>query len=96
MQIITSITDQPKQKFILRLDNNESATMRLYYYESQSSWYFDIEYKDYIREILSHRIHYPRADVSRSVSNARIGVVNLIHLSPPPLHRLHRRGDPKG
>ena len=48
MQIITSITDQPKQKFVLKLDNNESATMRLYYYESQSSWFFDIEYKDYI------------------------------------------------
>lgn len=48
MQIITSITNQPKQKFVLRLDNNESATMRLYYYESQSSWYFDIEYKDYV------------------------------------------------
>ena len=45
MQLITSITDQPKQKFTLRLDNNESAQMRLYYYSSQKSWYFDIEYK---------------------------------------------------
>ncbi|MBQ3946368.1 MAG: hypothetical protein II670_12290 [Alphaproteobacteria bacterium] len=44
MQIITSVTDQPKQQFNLKLDNNERATMRLYYYESQNSWYFDIEY----------------------------------------------------
>lgn len=47
MQIITSITDQPKQKFTLRLDNNQAATMRLYFYQSQNSWYFDIEYNEY-------------------------------------------------
>lgn len=44
MQIITSITNQPKQRMVLRLDNNESVTMRLYYYQSQNSWYFDIDY----------------------------------------------------
>jgi hypothetical protein len=48
MQIITSVTDQPKQKFNLKLDNNERATMRLYYYQSQNSWYFDIEYNGYV------------------------------------------------
>lgn len=48
MEIITSITAYPKQQFILKLENNEFATMRLYYYSSQQSWYFDIEYKDYI------------------------------------------------
>lgn len=48
MEIITSITAYPKQEFILRLENNESAIMRLYYYSSQQSWYFDIQYKDYI------------------------------------------------
>lgn len=47
MKIITSITDAPKQQFELRLEKNESATMRLYYYQSQNSWYFDIQYKDY-------------------------------------------------
>ena len=47
MQIITSITAEPKQRFVLTLDNNESAIMHLYYYASQKSWYFDIEYKDY-------------------------------------------------
>ena len=44
MEIVTSITEQPKQEFILKLDNNDQATMRLYYYQSQNSWYFDIEY----------------------------------------------------
>lgn len=44
MQIITSITEQPRQKFTLKLDNNQQAIMRLYFYESQKSWYFDIEY----------------------------------------------------
>ena len=44
MQVITSITEQPKQEFNLKLDNNQTAKMRLYYYASQSSWYFDIEY----------------------------------------------------
>ena len=48
MEIITSITAYPKQEFVLRLENNESALMRLYYYATQQSWYFDIEYKDYI------------------------------------------------
>lgn len=48
MRIITSIGMQPRQRFVLKLDNNESAIMRLYYYSSQNSWYFDIEYKNYI------------------------------------------------
>lgn len=48
MQVITSITAQPKQQFVLALDNNESAIMRLYYYPTQGSWYFDIEYNDYV------------------------------------------------
>lgn len=48
MKIITSITSEPKQRLVLNLDNNESAIMRLYYYSTQKSWYFDIEYKDYI------------------------------------------------
>lgn len=48
MQIITSLTNEPKQQFNLRLENNETATMRLYFYESQNSWFFDIQYKDYI------------------------------------------------
>lgn len=48
MKVITSITAEPKQRLVLILDNNETAIMRLYYYSSQRSWYFDIEYNDYI------------------------------------------------
>lgn len=48
MKIITSIAAQPRQRFVLKLDNNESAIMRLYYYATQNSWYFDIEYGNYI------------------------------------------------
>ena len=48
MKIVTSLTSNPKQRFLLRLDNNTTAIMRLYYYASQQSWYFDIEYDNYI------------------------------------------------
>lgn len=48
MDVITSITSNPRQKIILKLDNNETALFKLYYYATQQSWYFDIEYKDYI------------------------------------------------
>ena len=48
MKIITSITNDSKQSFTLRLENNETARIYLYYLTTQSSWYFDIEYKDYI------------------------------------------------
>ena len=47
MKVITSITAEPKQRLVLILDNNETAVMRLYYYSSQRSWYFDIEYNGY-------------------------------------------------
>lgn len=48
MKLVSSITTEPKQRFVLKLDNNESVIIRLYYYSSQNSWYFDIEYNDYI------------------------------------------------
>lgn len=48
MNVITSITSNPKQKIILKLENNETAIFKLYYYTSQNSWYFDIEYNDYV------------------------------------------------
>ena len=47
-KLLTSITSQPKQRMVLQLDNNDSAIMRLYYHPSQTSWYFDIEYGNYI------------------------------------------------
>ena len=48
MKIITSITSEARQRIVLKLDNNEKAIMRLYYYASQNSWYFDIDYNGYI------------------------------------------------
>jgi hypothetical protein len=48
MKLVSSITTEPKQRFVLKLDNNESVIIRLYYYSSQNSWYFDIEYNEYI------------------------------------------------
>lgn len=50
MRLITSITSAPRQRFVLKLDNNETAIMSLYYYTSQNSWYFDIEYNEYINK----------------------------------------------
>lgn len=44
MRIITEFTDNPKQTAALVLENNETVTFRLYYYETQLSWYFDFEY----------------------------------------------------
>ena len=48
MKVITSITADARQSFVLKLDNNESVLVRLYYLASQSSWYFDFEYNGYI------------------------------------------------
>lgn len=50
MKIITSLTAEPRQRCVLNLDNNQSAIFRLYYYSTQNSWYFDIEYGDYINK----------------------------------------------
>lgn len=48
MKIVTSITDQPRQNFIVGLDNNESVEFTLYFYSSQSAWYYDFKYNDYV------------------------------------------------
>lgn len=48
MKAITSITSEPRQRMVLKLDDNKSVILRLYYYSSQRSWYFDIEYDGYI------------------------------------------------
>ena len=47
MNIITSITAQPKQNFIISLDNNETVNINLYYYSSQQALYYDFEYNNY-------------------------------------------------
>lgn len=50
MKIITSITTQPRQNFIIKLDNGESVNFNLYFYRSQYAWYYDFEYNDYISQ----------------------------------------------
>ena len=50
MRIVSSITSEPRQNFVLDLDNNETVTIDLYYYPTQVSWYFDIEYKGYVNK----------------------------------------------
>lgn len=47
MQQITTITNEPRQRHQLVLENNETADFRLYYSIRQQSWYFDISYKDF-------------------------------------------------
>ena len=50
MQIITSITSQPIQNFILKLDTNEAINFKLYFYSSQNAWYYDFEYQGYVSQ----------------------------------------------
>lgn len=46
MQVITTLTNHPNQLHTLVLENNETATFRLYYYGRMQEWYYDLEYKD--------------------------------------------------
>ena len=48
MRIITEFTDNPKQTCTLVLENQETVTFNLYFYETQLSWYFDFTYNDVI------------------------------------------------
>lgn len=47
MEIITSITNEPRQKFNLKIEGGDVVRIYLYFYASQKSWYFDFEYNDY-------------------------------------------------
>lgn len=46
MQQITTLTNEPKQRHQLVLENNETVDFRLYYSARQQSWYFNFTYKD--------------------------------------------------
>lgn len=52
MQQITTLTNEPKQRCQLVLDNNETADFRLYYSLRQQAWYYDISYKDFSAQCL--------------------------------------------
>lgn len=47
MQTIECLTDDVRQKFNIAIEN-ETLYVTLYFYQTQKSWYFDIEYGDYI------------------------------------------------
>ena len=48
MEIVTSITNEPRQKFNLTLEGGGVVQIYLYFYKTQHSWYFDFEYNDYV------------------------------------------------
>ena len=48
MRIITEFTDNPKQTCTLVLENQETVTFNLRFYETQLSWYFDFKYNDIV------------------------------------------------
>ncbi len=45
---ITTLTNEPKQRHQLILENRETVNFRLYYSLRQQAWYFDFEYKDLV------------------------------------------------
>lgn len=47
MQEVTTLTDSPKQRWTLVLDNNETAEFYLYYLSRMQAWYYDLEYKNF-------------------------------------------------
>ena len=48
MQIVSSITNEPRQKFNLSVEGGGVVRIYLYYYTTQYSWYFDFEYDNYV------------------------------------------------
>lgn len=46
MGLITTLTNSPKQRHQLMLDNNETVDFMLYYSARQQAWYFDFTYKE--------------------------------------------------
>lgn len=46
MKQITTLTNSPKQRHQLVLDNNETVDFLLYYSARQQAWYFDFTYKE--------------------------------------------------
>lgn len=52
MQEITSITNEPRQRMQLVLENNDTVDFRLYYSLRNQAWYFDFTYNDIIDNCL--------------------------------------------
>lgn len=52
MKQITTITNAPKQRHSIVLENNETADFYLEYCGRMESWYFSISYKDTIQNCI--------------------------------------------
>ena len=48
MEIISSLTNEPRQRFSLPIEGGELVNIYLYFYQTQYAWYFDFEYRDYV------------------------------------------------
>lgn len=46
MKLITSLTNHPNQLHTLVLENNETATFRLFYCGRMQEWYYDLAYNN--------------------------------------------------
>ena len=47
MKVINSITAEPKQEFVVRLDNSDFVTIKVEYVATNRAWFMDFEYDDY-------------------------------------------------
>lgn len=48
MNIISGITNAPRQNITIALPDNSYFTLRLTYLVQQSGWFYDVEYKDFV------------------------------------------------
>lgn len=47
MQLVNTITDDPKQSFQVFIEGGEILYITLYYYITQKSWFYNFSYGDY-------------------------------------------------
>lgn len=47
MELITSLTDSPRQSFNFPIDTGDIVDFYMYYYLTQKSWFFDFTYRNY-------------------------------------------------
>lgn len=54
---LTEITDAPKQKFVVVLENNETFDLLLEYSENVEAWYMSVTYNNFVlsgKKIVKH------------------------------------------
>ena len=47
MNIVTTITNDPRQSFQVALDTGDTIYFNLYFFQTQNNWYYDFTYNDY-------------------------------------------------